>query len=105
MEKDHAYLFHHDALLNLTRSIKADSHIVFIETPNFSLRFHLEMIVSLKTITFENGLQNGKIRKRNDIVFSENDQSTRQPRYENNMKPCSCRGTSQWKKSEKLRYM
>ena len=35
-------------------------------------------------ITFENGLQSGKILEHNDIVFGENDLSTRQ-RYEKDM--------------------
>ena len=40
---------------------------------------------SLKTITFEDGLQSWKIWKRIGIVFSENVPSTRQ-RYEDDMK-------------------
>ena len=36
-------------------------------------------------ITFKNCLQSGKISKRNDIGFSENDPSTRQ-QYEDDMK-------------------
>ena len=71
----------------------------------FTLGFHLPSTrkrlkrrsFSLKTITFENGLQSGKILEHNDIVFIENDPSTRQ-RYEqdmktieNDMKTYSCR--------------